>query len=218
MANAKTQAPKLSITLSLSSSTYHFSNPTPPELRLTIICNTPAPITVFTWHSILYPKLALAQRGFIITDLTTGNSVTQTCIQLQHAAFTLIRNGPDEGYYMTISHDTPVTVSTPFGRGGHRRPQPKSIVERGWELDEDGKEMKIRRSVHAHGVDGLEPGHRYRLDVAPESLQGLWWRWGTKEEVLVDQSNPKCMLSQVQSEEAELEFEEIEGAEFGVED
>ena len=216
MANEK--APKLSITLSLSSSTYHFSNPTPPELCLTIISNTPAPITVFTWHSILYPKLALAQRDFIITDLTTGNPVTQTNTQLQHAAFTLIRDGPDEGYYMTISYDTPVTISIPFGRAGHLRPQPRSVVERGWELDQDGKEMKIRRSVHAQGVDGLEPGHRYRLDVAPGNLRRLWWRWGTKEEVLVNRGSPECMLSQVQSEEAELEFEGIDGVEFGVED
>lgn len=185
---------------------------------MTIICNTPAPITVFTWHSILYPKLALAQRGFIITDLTTGNPVTQTNIQLQHAAFTLIRDGPDEKYFMTLSHDTPATVSIPFGRAGHLHPQPRSVVERGWELDENGKEMNIRRSVHAQGVDGLEAGHRYRLDVAPGSLRVLWWRWGTKEEVLVDQGSPERMLSQVQSEEPELECEEIEGVEFGVED
>ena len=216
MANAG--APKLSIKLSLSSDTYSFSNPKPPELSLTITSNTSEPITVFTWHSVLYPKLALAQRRFIITDLTKDAQVTQTSTQLQHAAFTLIRGGPDEAYYLTIERDTPLIVSTPFGRSGDVRPQPKAVVERGWELDENGREMKIRRSVHVQGVDGLEAGHRYRLDVAPESLRGLWWQWGTKEEVLVDRDSPECMLTQTPSEQAELEFEKIDGIEFSVED
>ena len=215
MPNAK--APKLSLKLSLSPDTYSFFNPKPPELSLTITSNTLEPITIFTWHSVLYPKLALAQRRFIITDLSNNAQVTQTSTQVQRAAFTRIRGSPDEAYYLTIERDTPLIISTPFGRSGNVRPQPKAVVERGWELDEDGRERKIRRSVHAQGVDGLEVGHRYRLDVAPESLRGLWWRWGTKEEVLVDRDDPECMLAQTQSEQVELEFEIMDGIEFSVE-
>lgn len=85
-------------------------------------------------------------------------------------------------------------------------------------LDENGKEMKVRRSVYAQGVDGLEVGHRYRLDVVPEKLQGLWWRWGTKDEVLVDERNPDRMLFPEQSEQVALEFGPIDGIEFNVEE
>lgn len=45
------------------------------------------------------------------------------------------------------------------------RPQPKEVVEKGWELDERGKEMRVRRSTKACGVDGLERGHRYKVDL-----------------------------------------------------
>jgi len=213
-----TASPTLSIILSLSATTYHFSEPSPPGVSLTITSNSERPLTVFAWHSILWPNLALAQRDFVMTDLTNGAEVKQTFIHLQHQAFSRIRGSQDERYYLTIYPKSPITVSTPFGRGGDARPQPKSVIERGWELDENGKEMKIRRSVHAQGVDGLEVGHRYRLDVVPEKLEGLWWRWGTKDEVLVDRGSPDCMLSRKQSEQVALNFDPIVGIEFNVED
>lgn len=212
-----TASPTLSIVLSLSTTTHQFSDPEPPELSMTITSDSEGPLTVFTWHSILWPKLALAQHGFILTDLTSGAEVEQTFIHLQHKAFSRIRGSGDEKYYLTIDPGSPVTVSTPFGRGDSR-PQPKSVVERGLLLDENGKEMNIRRSMFAQGVDGLEVGHRYRLDVVPEKLEGLWWRWGTKNEVLVDRGSPGCMLFPEQSEQVALKFEPIAGIEFNVED
>lgn len=211
-------SPQVAIALSLSPTTYRFSDPTPPELSLTVTSACPVPFTVFTWHSILWPKSALAQRGFVIMDLTKGVEVMQTSIQLQHKPFSRSRGSADEIYYMTIYPGTPTVISTPFGRGRDIRPEPKAVAQRGWELDEQGKEMKIRRSVHAHGVDGLEAGHRYRLEVAPQKLQGLWWRWGTKEEVLVDRGSPDCMLSREQSEQVALQFGPIKSIEFSVEE
>lgn len=56
--------------------------------------------------------------------------------------------------------------------------------------------MEIRRGVHAQGVDELEVGHHYRLDEVPNRLEGLWWRWGTK-----DEGSPDSMLSPEQSEQ-----------------
>lgn len=84
-------------------------------------------------------------------------------------------------------------------------------------LDERGNERKIRRSTSACGVDGLEEGHRYRLDVARGPLMGIWWRWGTKEDVLVDQGNLKWDLSSLSPEQTPLDVEPIDGVQFCVE-
>ena len=78
--------------------------------------------------------------------------------------------------------------------------------------------MEVRRKVHARGVDGLEVDHRYRLDVVKKELRGLWWRWGTREEVMVGKESSDRIWSREQSERAALEFERIEGVEFSVED
>ena len=80
--------------------------------------------------------------------------------------------------------------------------------------------MKIRRSVHAHGVDGLEAGHRYRLDVKRGELYGMWWRWGAKEDYLVDHDTQGAdrMWSPAHSEQSLLEFTPIEDIEFDVEE
>lgn len=214
---ASDTAPKISIVLSLNHSTYHFSDETPPELSLTVTSNSEKPIVLFTWHTPLWPKLALAQRQFVITDLTENVEVTQTSVRLQRMPFSRVRGASDEAYYLEIMPGSSAVVTTPFGRGSFH-PQPKSVVERGWELDEHGNEKKIRRSIHAQGVDGLEPGHRYRLDVKPGDLQGMWWRWGRKEDFLVDPDSSDRMWSADQSEQGALEFEPIEGIEFCVED
>ena len=208
--------PKISTILSLNHSTYHFSDETPPELSLTVTSDSEKPIILFTWHTPLWPKLALTQRQFIITDLTDNVEVTQTSVRLQRTPFTRVRGSSDELYYLEIMPGRPAVVTTSFGRGSFH-PQPKRVAERGWELDEQGNEMKIRRSVHAQGVDGLQPGHRYRLDVKAGALQGMWWRWGTKEDFLVNPDSSDRMWSADQSEQGALEFEPIEGLEFCVE-
>ena len=215
---SSTQLPKLSLKISLSKPIYHFSNPKPPQLSLIITSHSNRPFTIFSWHTIFYPKLALAQQGFIITDLTANTEVAQTSIRLQRAAFSRVRGSPDEEYYLTIRPGIVTIVLTPFGRAGDVRPQPKAAVERGWELDEDGNEKKIRRSVHAQGVDGLEAGHKYRLDVRIEGLEHVWWRWGTKEEYLVDRGDEDCMWHSDQWEQGLLDFEPVDGIEFSVED
>jgi len=68
------------------------------------------------------------------------------------------------------------------------KPQPKAVVERGWELDDDGNEKKIRRSVLPIGVDGLEPGHEYVVGLNEEALKRMWWAPVGKEEILVEGS------------------------------
>lgn len=48
-------------------------------------------------------------------------------------------------------------------------------MEIGWELDERGKKTGARRSTDACGLDGLERGHRYKVDVKREGIEGIWW-------------------------------------------
>ena len=130
---------------------------------------------------------------------------------------TRVRGVLDEVYYLSILPNTSTLVKTRFGRGD-TQPQPKAIAERGWELDEHGNEMKIRRSIYAQGVDGLEPGHRYRLNVKPGVLQGIWWRWGTKEDFLVEPESQDLMWSWDQSEAVPLEVTPVGGIEFSIEE
>lgn len=93
------------------------------------------------------------------------------------------------------------------------------MVEKGWEIDEEtGKERRTRRSVHGCGVDGLESGHRYRVDVDREAIEGVWWRYGTKEDVMVEEGSRDWNLSELEPGEGKLEVVggEIPGVEFEV--
>lgn len=65
------------------------------------------------------------------------------------------------------------------------RPMSKADAQK--EREGAERTRKARRSVFACGVDGLEPGHRYRVDVARGPLLSFWWRWGTRDEVLGDE-------------------------------
>lgn len=79
-------------------------------------------------------------------------------------------------------------------------------MEIGWVLDERGRKTGARRSTDAFGADGLERGHRYKVDVKREGIEGIWWWWGDKEEVMVEKGD----------KDWKLEFGEIEGVEFEV--
>lgn len=211
--------PKLSIQLSLSPTTYHFSNPNSPIISLRVESDADRPITLFTWHTPLDPASALTQDGFVITDVANDTIIPQTTIRLQRAPLSRARGSGDEKCFLTLHPHVLTTVSTAFGRGGVGvRPQPRSVVERGWELDEQGNERKIRRSTRACGVDGLESGHRYRVDVSRGKLMGIWWRWGTKDDVLVDEGSLDWNLSSLPPEQAPLEVGQIDGVEFSVEE
>ncbi|KAG9652897.1 hypothetical protein KCV04_g8, partial [Aureobasidium melanogenum] len=109
------------------------------------------------------------------------------------------RSTSDEQYFLTLEPHVPMTLSTPFGRNGSNvKPQPKAIVERGWELDEYGNERKIRRSTRATRVDGLEPGHEYLVRLNHELLEQYKWTPARKEQVLIDPSERGSKGSHVQ--------------------
>lgn len=88
-------------------------------------------------------------------------------------------------------------------------------MERGWELDAEGKERGVRRSTRPCGVDGLQEGRRYRVNLAREQVEGARWWWGTKDDVMVDKGT--LLWNLLPGEKGGLEVGLIEGVEFYVE-
>lgn len=159
---------------------------------MTLLSHASHPITLFTWNTPLHLQGCLSNNGITITDLATGTPVPTTKILVQRTPITRLHGSGDEALYLTLLPGIPVTLSRPFGRGKAdgtvvSKPQPKHIVQQGWELNDQGEPMRIRRSTRATGVDGLEAGHNYSMGVRLEMLEGVWWASCTKEEVLVDE-------------------------------
>ncbi|KAL8848649.1 MAG: hypothetical protein Q9221_006323 [Calogaya cf. arnoldii] len=196
--------PEISIRLSLSPLTYHFSNPVAPELSLTVTSDAEEAFIFFTWSTLFNPRHALVRNCFVITDLTTGFEVSQPHnICTNRGPFKRFRGCDDEKYLLTIEPGVPKVIS--FSFGGHR-PLPKGS-------ERDGNIIRI-----AISVDGLEPGHRYRLDVAEGPLR-MWWRWGTKDDILVDRSDVENrLLRSLKPEKLMPKFTPVEGIEFCVEE
>lgn len=179
------QPPTVELAISIDPNAYSFSQPVPPKIRVTATSCASHPITIFTWRTALDPASALISNAFVITDLTTGSRIETSIAMLQRSPFKRTRGSPDETYLTTLEPNAPLEATAQFGRPD-QRPQPKAIVERGWELDEQGRETRTRRSVRPTGVDGLEPGHEYRVDFDTEALQSWLWARDSKANVLVD--------------------------------
>ncbi|KAL8779831.1 MAG: hypothetical protein Q9213_006746 [Squamulea squamosa] len=109
-------SPKISITISLSPETYHFSDPSPPELTITVTSKSDKPLTIFTHSTILDPHLGLFRNRFTITNLTNGLKVRQSNICIKRFPFKRIHRSSDKKYFMTIHPGVPSIVSTKFGR------------------------------------------------------------------------------------------------------
>ncbi|CAD0095676.1 unnamed protein product [Aureobasidium vineae] len=179
-------APRIDISLSIAPSTHSFSCPTPPTLTMTLLSHATFPITIFVWDTALHISRALNNRGITITDLETNTSVPTTRILVQRAAITRIHGSYDEELYLELPPGVPVQLQRAFGRNVDVKPLPKHIVQKGWEIDDQGRERRIRRSTQATGVDGLEAGKEYRIGVNMETLGKCRWAFATKDEVLVN--------------------------------
>ncbi|KAI1737666.1 hypothetical protein F4680DRAFT_450631 [Xylaria scruposa] len=181
------RGPRVDVQVSFNRPTHSYSQNEPPRILITATSRAQHPITLYTWRRPLDPKGALTNNGYIITDLTTGNLVKTTKIMINRGPVMRVRGSSDDQFFLTLQPNDPVQLSTGFGRGGGGiKPDPRAVVERGWERDEHGNERKIRRSAHATGVDGLEPGHTYSVGLNMEALGRCWWAPATRDEILVD--------------------------------
>ncbi|KAI4195836.1 MAG: hypothetical protein LQ350_006950 [Teloschistes chrysophthalmus] len=214
------EVPEIAITLSLSPTTYRFSDATAPELTVTATSDIEKPFTVFCYGTVLDPRNGLQRHRFTITDLTAGVDLPQILTpSYRIRPFDRIRGSASEWYFPTIEPGTLVNVSTRFGPGaipgGIKEPQSKATINA--TRPDDMNETGI---VVVHGVHSLEPGHRYRLSMAMEDIQrrAWWWRWRRKDDFSVDRDHPDPWLKDKLFEPAQLRFKEIEGLEFTVED
>ncbi|KAI9880631.1 MAG: hypothetical protein M1830_001982 [Pleopsidium flavum] len=202
--------PSISISFSLAPNPHSYSNPTPPTLSLTAISHASRPLTILTWHTLLYPHLALRQSAFRITDLTTGTRVAQTTVQLSRAPLQRRVGSPDEQLFLTLFPEQPVTVNTPFGYPVEPNGPPRPEGHPG-RMRESARGA-IPRSVC--GVDGLVVGGEYELSVCG-GLEVWWWRWGTRKEVLEPEGSREAELGD--SEEGfEIDGEGIDSVIFHV--
>ncbi|THY52477.1 hypothetical protein D6C99_04132 [Aureobasidium pullulans] len=204
--------PFIDVELSITPSTHSFTQPSPPILTMVLTSRATRPITFFTWDTPLHFNRALTNNGVTITDIATNEPVRTTRLLVQRVAINRIRGSFDEELYLTLLPNIPVTLSRPFGRGnsGTVKPLPKSIVQKGWELDDQGNPMKIRRSQSATGVDGLEAGKEYRVGLNMELLEKCKWSFATKDEVLVDRGDKGSSPSDYTWEKGVLDFSVVE--------
>lgn len=211
MTQSTSTPPHIELTLSVIPSRHSFSDPSPPTLSMTLLPHSSSPITLFTWNTPLHLQGCLTNNGITITDLTSSTPVPTTVLRIQRTPITRARGSSDEELYLTLEPNVPLVLKRPFGRGGVNakpvvKPLPKSIVQQGWELNDKGEAMKIRRSTKATGVDGLEAGHVYRVGVNMEKLKGVKWTHGTKEDVLVDGRGKGAQVQDFEWEEGEVDW------------
>ncbi|KAH0283150.1 hypothetical protein M436DRAFT_68227 [Aureobasidium namibiae CBS 147.97] len=181
--------PRIDITFSITPSTHSFSSPLPPTLDLTLLSHASAPITLFTWNTPFHLPHCLTNTSLSIHNTKTSTPVPTTKLLIQRPALTRVRGSYDEVLFLTLLPGVPVTLSRPFGRNATMKPLPKHMIQRGWELDADGNERRIRRSTRATGVDGLEAGCSYSVGLNMDSLEQCKWAFATKDQVLVEKGD-----------------------------
>lgn len=182
--------PIISASISITPATHSFSNQQAPTLNLIITSQHSDPITIYADD--LRPSLMLACGAFTITSLTNGCEIKQTVrTNCRIPPPSKVSVPLNEELFHTLLPKKPLTLSTPFSRrrpesGG--RPLAKS--------DPDYANDRTARSG-ACGVDGLEPGNDYILNLASTSRVQWniirWWEYGTKEQVLHPEGNESAL-------------------------
>ena len=108
--------PAVAVPISLDPQVYNPSDTDVPVLSVTTTLQTTIrPITLFSWCSILNPKLDLSQEVFEIIDEFTSEPIPQGSIKIKREAFRWQLGCSDEKYFITLVPDVLHTIQTPFG-------------------------------------------------------------------------------------------------------
>jgi len=149
--------PSIAITLAINPPNFRMNDPV--ELSVTVISNASSPITVFTWPSILNPKLRQRQGDLVGFDQDTLEPLLLHTIDMSRLAYNHTLGSGDDKYHVTLEPGQPWTIKTPFA---------------------------IARKFTSPLLQGLPmplPGHRYLVDLAPDERL-IWWAMGRKEDVM----------------------------------
>lgn len=118
----------------------------------------------------------LAEGKFRIFDLTNNLEIQQRKTRFCNFEPPSKVQAPlREHLFHTLYPEIPLVFETDFGGEKHAT---KAL--RGPEFALDSKYPRMK----ARGVDGLEPGHHYRLESEQGRGHIRWWEYGEKEEVM----------------------------------
>ncbi|KAL8916909.1 MAG: hypothetical protein Q9208_008273 [Pyrenodesmia sp. 3 TL-2023] len=220
MADSSSSPPTIQLSISVDPSSYSFADPHPPVLSVTLLSQADLPLTLFTWLKPLNPATGLPQDGFLLTDLSTSppSRVPQASIRLQRLPVSRERGSGDDEYFVTAYPGTPVTISTGFATGGGegwRKPQPRH-VKKARALDAHRNPRNARRGTRGVGVDGLESGKRYKVEINSEKLESVWWKWGERDDILVEPGDSAWPLYAIERSEGNVVFQVGDGVEFEI--
>ena len=199
--------PPISLTMSINTTVYHLSTSLEgrPTLTFTLTSNLGYPITIFTHKTCLDPASAWDgvgwSRRFTALNLTYNRRVwLQTRQICRGRNFRRQLGDVDEKYFVTLLPGVPFNVSY-------------QVHCTSWNTRTPGPALAfIPRSREFQGEEfrrHFEPGHKYRIGLATQSAcvnkedyihsqfqdrrpsqVRLWWRYGSKEEVLAPRGAP----------------------------
>jgi hypothetical protein len=212
--------PSLSIDMAINPSIYSVSSADLPNLSFSITSHSTHPITILTNGTVLTQERPFIRgKDYTATDINTNQRVWFSTEYVQRGCSIEQRLGhSDERHFLTLLPEVPVKISYPFGPAG------------GWKRRDPSKGLTVSpRAPHFKGEEFrtyFEPGHKYRFGIAYKQgrdellgpVQGvLWWRYGTKEEVLAPRGAPSARTALGWSER-HIVFRNIPDVELTIEE
>jgi hypothetical protein len=210
--------PFISLDMAMDPSIYSVSSAELPNVSFSLTSHATHPITICTNGTVLSrEKPFMHGKNYTATDITTNQRVWFSREYVQRAYSTRRQLGHrDEKHFLTLLPKVPVKITYPFSpiMVWKRRDPSKSLTFTSRAPDYKGEEFRRY----------FEPGHKYRFGIAyKQGIKGLlepvqtilWWRYGTKEEVLAPREAPWAKTPLGWSEQR-ITFRDIPDAELTI--
>ena len=187
--------PSHSIDIAIDPSIYSVSSTDLPSLSFSITSHSTHPITILINGTVLIQERPFIHgKNYTAIDINTNQRVWFSTEHVQRGYHILQQLGhSDERHFLTLLPEIPVKITylfMPVGRWNRRDPS-EGLTFSPQALDFRGEEFRKY----------FEPGHKYRFGIAyKQGIEGslgpvqgaLWWRYGTKEEVLAPREVPSA--------------------------
>lgn len=180
------RVPNISVSLALDPTTHSYSSSHhAPRLRLTLTSYADRPVTIY--NDSLNLGRILAEGKFSILDVTRNDAEEVPQIKARFCDFeppTKVQVPLRESLFYTLYPEEPLVFEAAFGPS-NRVPKPRHQDPDDSAFPEAGRSS---RGGQVRGVDGLEPGHHYRLRACRDDKASWgyirWWEYGEREEVM----------------------------------